>query len=125
VEEEDGPEQNSKKLLGIPFVEDPQHRLIIFFSHNKFKIAIIIILIMGNLKVNIEKNVLICSFRLQWIALLEFSHNKEVAELSWQNMDRNLPRTDKLREMVRRGIPHSLRPQIWMRMSGIKRKYKY
>jgi len=28
VEEEDGPEQNSKKLLGIPFVEDPQHRLV-------------------------------------------------------------------------------------------------
>lgn len=26
VDEEDGPEQNSKKLLGIPFVEDPQHR---------------------------------------------------------------------------------------------------
>ena len=26
VEEEDGPEQNSNKLLGIPFVEDPQHR---------------------------------------------------------------------------------------------------
>lgn len=55
---------------------------------------------------------------MQWIALLEFSHNKEVAELSWQNMDRSLPRTDKLREMVRHGIPHSLRPQIWMRMSG-------
>lgn len=62
-------------------------------------------------------------FRLQWVALLEFSHNKEVTELSWQNMDRRLPRTDKLREMVRRGIPHSLRPQIWMRMSGIK-QYK-
>lgn len=32
VEEEDGPEQNSKKLLGIPFVEDPQHRwlLVVF-----------------------------------------------------------------------------------------------
>jgi len=60
----------------------------------------------------------ICSCRLQWVALLEFSHNKEVAELSWQNIDRSLPRTDKLREMVRRGIPHSLRPQIWMRMSG-------
>lgn len=33
-------------------------------------------------------------------------------------MDRRLPRTDKLRDMVHRGIPHSLRPQIWMRMSG-------
>ncbi|XP_043585109.1 small G protein signaling modulator 3 homolog isoform X3 [Bombus pyrosoma] len=85
VEEEDGPEQSSKKLLGIPFVEDPQHRL-------------------------------------QWVALLEFSHNKEVAEFSWQNMDRRLPRTDKLRDMVHRGIPHSLRPQIWMRMSGALQK---
>ncbi|OAD56470.1 Small G protein signaling modulator 3 like protein [Eufriesea mexicana] len=66
VEEEDGPEQSSKKLLGIPFVEDPQHRL-------------------------------------QWVALLEFSHNKEVAEFSWQNMDRRLPRTDKLRDMVHHG----------------------
>lgn len=26
VEEEDGPEQSSKKLLGVAFVEDPQHR---------------------------------------------------------------------------------------------------
>ncbi|XP_012284092.1 small G protein signaling modulator 3 homolog [Orussus abietinus] len=85
VEEEDGPEQSSKKLLGVPFVEDPQHRL-------------------------------------QWIALLEFSHNREVAELTWQNVDRHLPRTDKLREMVRQGIPHSLRPQIWLRMSGALEK---
>lgn len=67
---------------------------------------------------------LIYPFRLQWVALLEFSHNKEVAELSWQNMDRRLPRTDKLREMVRHGIPHSLRPQIWMRMSGINIKIR-
>lgn len=36
VEEEDGPEQSSKKLLGIPFVEDPQHRysvMLFFFAH--------------------------------------------------------------------------------------------
>lgn len=26
VDEEDGPEQSSSKLLSIPFVEDPQHR---------------------------------------------------------------------------------------------------
>lgn len=26
VEEEDGPEQSSNKLLSIPLVEDPQHR---------------------------------------------------------------------------------------------------
>lgn len=59
---------------------------------------------------------------MQWVALLEFSHNKEVSELSWQHVDNRLPRTDKLREMVRKGIPHSLRPQIWMRMSGALQK---
>lgn len=85
VEEEDGPEQSSKKLLGVPFVEDPQHRL-------------------------------------QWVAHLEFTHNKEISEVSWQDVDQRLPRTDKLREMVRRGIPHSLRPQMWMRMSGALQK---
>ncbi|KAI8120779.1 Small G protein signaling modulator 3 like protein [Lucilia cuprina] len=81
VEEEDGPEQNSNKLLGIPFVEDAQHRL-------------------------------------QWIAHLEFSHNKEATELTWEHVDVMLPRTEKLRNMVREGIPHSLRAQMWMRLSG-------
>lgn len=81
VDEEDGPEQSSNKLLSIPFVEDPQHRL-------------------------------------QWVAHLEFSHNKEVSNLTWDKVEVRLPRTDKLRSMVAAGIPHSLRPQMWMRMSG-------
>lgn len=43
VEEEDGPEQSSKKLLGIPFVEDPQHRsqLIMCFFCVVFSIKIL------------------------------------------------------------------------------------
>lgn len=45
----DGPEQNSSKLLSIPFVEDPQHRL-------------------------------------QWIAYLEFTHNNEVGDLTWDKV---------------------------------------
>lgn len=85
VEEEDGPEQNSKKLLSQPFVEDPQHRL-------------------------------------QWIAYLEFSHSDEVGELTWDHVDVRLPRTDKLRSMVKVGVPHSLRPQLWMRLSGALQK---
>lgn len=85
VEEEDGPEQSSNKLLGVPFVEDPQHRL-------------------------------------KWVAHLEFSHNKETSDLSWDSVERRLPRTDKLRVMVREGIPHSLRPQLWMRFSGALEK---
>ncbi|KAJ8917952.1 hypothetical protein NQ315_002647 [Exocentrus adspersus] len=85
VDEEDGPEQSSNKLLGIPFVEDPQHRL-------------------------------------QWVAHLEFSHNKEVSDLTWDKVEVRLPRTDKLLTMVKSGIPHSLRPQMWLRMSGALEK---
>ncbi|XP_060537274.1 small G protein signaling modulator 3 homolog isoform X2 [Cylas formicarius] len=85
VEEEDGPEQNSNKLLGIPLLEDPQHRL-------------------------------------QWVAHLEFSHNKELSDLTWDKVDIRIPRTDKLFQMVKSGIPHSLRPQMWMRMSGALEK---
>ena len=42
--------------------------------------------------------------------------------MSWENLAPVLPRTDKLRAMVRSGVPHSLRPQIWLRMSGALRK---
>ncbi|KAF4518451.1 hypothetical protein B566_EDAN002106 [Ephemera danica] len=86
--EEDGPEQSSNKLLGIPFVEEPQHRL-------------------------------------DWVAHLEFSHNAEgrsAAQLTWDALEVRLPRTDRLRTMVRAGIPHSLRPQLWMRLSGALQK---
>jgi hypothetical protein len=60
--------------------------------------------------------------RLQWIGLLEFTHNKEASELSWQQVDNRLVRSEKLRELVLKGIPHSLRPQIWMRISGALQK---
>uniref|UniRef100_A0A0B7AAI0 Small G protein signaling modulator 3 n=1 Tax=Arion vulgaris TaxID=1028688 RepID=A0A0B7AAI0_9EUPU len=53
VEEEDGPEENSSKLLSTPFIEDPQHRL-------------------------------------KWTAYLEFTHNNEVGDLTW---DKDLLRT--------------------------------
>lgn len=63
--------------------------------------------------------------RQQWIAHLEFSHNKEASELTWDNVAVSLPRTEKLRNMVRAGIPHSLRPQMWMRLSGaLQKKHK-
>lgn len=58
------------------------------------------------------------SDRLKWLAHLEFSHNKESSDLTWDNVEHRLPRTDKLRSMVREGIPHSLRPQLWLRLSG-------
>lgn len=85
IEEEDGPEQNSNKLLSTPFTEDPQHRL-------------------------------------QWIAYLEFTHNNEVGDLTWDKVELNLPHSEKLKTMVQQGIPHSLRPQLWMRLSGAMQK---
>ncbi|ESN99630.1 hypothetical protein HELRODRAFT_113708 [Helobdella robusta] len=81
VEEEDGPEENSNKLLSQRFVEDPQHRL-------------------------------------KWIAYLEFSHSTSLGDLTWDSIDIRLPTSEKLKLMVRQGIPHSLRPYIWMRTSG-------
>lgn len=53
---------------------------------------------------------------------MEFSHHNEAAELSWDNVEVVLPRTEKLRNMVRSGIPHSLRGQMWLRLSGALQK---
>ena len=41
------------------------------------------------------------------------------ADTTWDAVERSLARTDKLRGMVSGGVPHSLRPQIWMRLAGI------
>ncbi|KAL1461343.1 hypothetical protein WDU94_013248 [Cyamophila willieti] len=91
VEEEDGPEQNSNKLLSEPFIEDPQHRLL-------------------------------------WVAYLEFNNSgsttpgkEETETLTWDNLG-TISRTDKMRSMTRKGIPHSLRPQLWLRLSGALEK---
>lgn len=85
VEEEDGPEQSSNKLLGIPFTDDAN--------------------------------------QAKWIAYLEFSQQNEVTtDITWDTVDVVLPRTEKLRAMVREGIAHSLRPQMWMRLSGALQK---
>ena len=37
-------------------------------------------------------------------------------------VEARLPRSEKLRSMVRSGIPHSLRPQLWLRFSGALEK---
>lgn len=88
VEEEDGPEQSSNKLLSQPLIEDTSHRL-------------------------------------RWEAYLEFTLNQDVGALSWDKIDACLPRSDKLKKMIVEGIPHSLRPQIWMRTSGALQKKQH
>ncbi|RZF32469.1 hypothetical protein LSTR_LSTR016687 [Laodelphax striatellus] len=61
VEEETA---TTNSLVGVQFIEDPQHRL-------------------------------------KWLAHLEFSHNKETSNLSWDNVDIKLPKTEKLRTFLR------------------------
>ncbi len=54
-------------------------------------------------------------FSLQWIAQLNFDKGDEI---SWENVGLTLPKSNRLAEMVKRGIPHSLRYQLWMRFAG-------
>ncbi|XP_053577267.1 small G protein signaling modulator 3 [Bombina bombina] len=60
--------------------------------------------------------------RLKWQAHLEFTHNHDVGDLTWDKIDVTLPRSEKLRSLVLAGIPHSMRPQLWMRLSGALQK---
>uniref|UniRef100_A0A673TSL8 Small G protein signaling modulator 3 n=2 Tax=Suricata suricatta TaxID=37032 RepID=A0A673TSL8_SURSU len=60
--------------------------------------------------------------RLRWQAHLEFTHNHDVGDLTWDKIAISLPRSEKLRSLVLAGIPHSMRPQLWMRLSGALQK---
>ncbi|KAM9230566.1 small G protein signaling modulator 3 isoform 2-T2 [Dugong dugon] len=59
---------------------------------------------------------------LKWQAHLEFTHNHDVGDLTWDKITVSLPRSEKLRSLVLAGIPHSMRPQLWMRLSGALQK---
>uniref|UniRef100_A0A8B9J7D7 Small G protein signaling modulator 3 n=1 Tax=Astyanax mexicanus TaxID=7994 RepID=A0A8B9J7D7_ASTMX len=60
--------------------------------------------------------------RLRWQAHLEFTHNHTVGDLTWDKISPSLPRSERLRSLVLGGIPHSMRPQLWMRLSGALQK---
>ncbi|XP_036614721.1 small G protein signaling modulator 3 isoform X1 [Trichosurus vulpecula] len=60
--------------------------------------------------------------RLKWQAHLEFTHNHDVGDLTWDKIEVSLSRSDKLYSLVLGGIPHSMRPQLWMRLSGALQK---
>uniref|UniRef100_A0A480P452 Small G protein signaling modulator 3 n=1 Tax=Sus scrofa TaxID=9823 RepID=A0A480P452_PIG len=60
--------------------------------------------------------------RLRWQAHLEFTHNHDVGDLTWDKIAVSLPRSEKLRALVLAGVPHSMRPQLWMRLSGALQK---
>lgn len=61
--------------------------------------------------------------KLKWIAYLEFTLNADIgSSFSWEQVV-TLNRCEKLRGMIRgQGVPHSLRPFIWMRLSGALQK---
>lgn len=50
--------------------------------------------------------------RLKWQAHLEFTHNHDVGDLTWDKIEVTLPHSDKLRSLVLAGVPHSMRPQV-------------
>lgn len=52
---------------------------------------------------------------MQWISYFENLYKNELSEKEKTILR---PRSEELQSMVRQGIPHSLRPQLWMRFSG-------
>ncbi|KAJ7378286.1 Small G protein signaling modulator 3 [Desmophyllum pertusum] len=60
--------------------------------------------------------------RLKWTAYLEFTQNQDVGDMTWDKVSPSFPHSDKLRELVYLGIPHSMRAPIWMRISGALQK---
>ncbi len=69
--------------------------------------------------------------KLKWIAYLEFTLNGDVgSSFAWDQVIM-LSKCEKLKGMIRsQGVPHSLRPFIWMRLSGaykkkLEAKFKY
>ncbi|XP_059413007.1 small G protein signaling modulator 3 isoform X3 [Carassius carassius] len=60
--------------------------------------------------------------RLRWQAHLEFTHNHTVGDLTWDKISPTLACSDRLRTLVLGGIPHSMRPQMWMHLSGALQK---
>lgn len=61
-----------------------------------------------------------CSNRNKWISYFENVYIKELSEKERITLK---PHSEILQSMVREGIPHSLRPQLWMRFSGMKYCY--
>ena len=85
VDEEDGAEPESSKILAQPLVENKLQKLL-------------------------------------WQAHLEFTFNSNVEDLSWDKIGTCIPRSDRLAQLVESGVPHSMRSQVWLRLSGALQK---
>lgn len=53
---------------------------------------------------------------MEWISYFENVFKNELSETEKITFK---PHSEVLQSMVRQGIPHSLRPQLWMKFSGI------
>lgn len=63
--------------------------------------------------------------RMKFISLLEHSHSEGKMDLKWSQVDVEKIKGEKLEELVKYGgIPHSMRPYMWFRLSGGLRKKK-
>ncbi|XP_065183690.1 small G protein signaling modulator 3-like isoform X2 [Sycon ciliatum] len=62
--------------------------------------------------------------RLRWQAYLEFRHNQEVKDFSWEQLADHLPQDDKLEELVKCGVPHRMRAELWPRLCGARAKQR-
>lgn len=63
-----------------------------------------------------------CGF-LPNVIVYHFSHlNSNLDHILSFQLDNKLPPSDKLKELVHLGIPHNMRPKLWMRLSGGQQK---
>uniref|UniRef100_A0A1I7X806 Rab-GAP TBC domain-containing protein n=1 Tax=Heterorhabditis bacteriophora TaxID=37862 RepID=A0A1I7X806_HETBA len=61
--------------------------------------------------------------KMKFIAHLEFSHEDIKSELLWSRLNVDMIQGDKLEQLIKSGgIPHSMRPYLWSRLSGATKK---
>ncbi|PAV77441.1 hypothetical protein WR25_09213 [Diploscapter pachys] len=62
---------------------------------------------------------------LKFISMLEQAHAHIKDELHWSHIDASLLKNEKFEQLLKEGgIPHSMRPYLWARLSGATKKQK-
>lgn len=57
--------------------------------------------------------------RTKWIAYLEFNYNEAAQpRMKWSQVEEQIRHTKVLDELVKGGLPHSMRTQLWLRFSN-------
>ncbi|XP_065826714.1 small G protein signaling modulator 3-like isoform X2 [Oscarella lobularis] len=60
--------------------------------------------------------------KLRWLAHFEFTENQDVGDMTWEKIGHTLSRSSRLHGLVKAGIPHSMRPEIWQRLTQSRKK---